>query len=102
MRQNNYLQQEARNASLGKAGEELVPNFERTRLLRLEQESLADRVEHIAVTEGDGAGFDIRSFEADGRDRFIEVKTTAYGRQVPFFVSQNEVVVSQNTPMPCV
>ncbi|MBD1853339.1 DUF3883 domain-containing protein [Cyanobacteria bacterium FACHB-502] len=32
----------------------------------------------------------------DGRDRFIEVKTTAYGKQVPFFVSQNEVMVSQN------
>ncbi len=73
-----------------------APNFERARLIRLGQESLADRVEHIAVTEGDGAGFDIRSFEADGRDRFIEVKTTAYGKQVPFFVSQNEVMVSQN------
>ena len=92
----SYLEREARNASLGRAGEEFVLNFERARLIRLGQESLADRVEHIAVTEGDGAGFDIRSFEADGRDRFIEVKTTAYGKQVPFFVSQNEVAVSQN------
>lgn len=92
----NYLEREARNASLGRAGEEFVLNFERARLIRLGQESLADRVEHIAVTEGDGAGFDVRSFEADGRDRLIEVKTTAYGKQVPFFVSQNEVIVSQN------
>lgn len=92
----NYLEREARNASLGRAGEEFVLNFERARLIRLGQESLADRVEHIAVTEGDEAGFDVRSFEADGRDRFIEVKTTAYGKQVPFFVSQNEVMVSQN------
>ena len=102
----SYLEREARNASLGRAGEEFVLNFERARLIRLGQESLADRVEHIAVTEGDGAGFDIRSFEADGRDRFIEVKTTAYGKQVPFFVSQNEVMVSQNysdhSPVPCV
>ncbi len=92
----NYLERESRNASLGRAGEEFVLNFERARFIRLGQESLADRVEHIAVTEGDGAGFDVRSFEADGRDRFIEVKTTAYGKHVPFFISQNEVTVSQN------
>lgn len=92
----NYLEREARNASLGRAGEEFVLNFERARLIRLGQESLADQVEHIAVTEGDGAGFDVRSFDADGRDLFIEVKTTAYGKQVPFFVSRNEVMVSQN------
>nr|WP_242033686.1 DUF3883 domain-containing protein [Phormidium sp. FACHB-592] len=92
----NYLEREARNASLGRADEEFVLNFERARLIRLGQESLADRVEHIAVTEGNGAGFDVRSFEANGSDRFIEVKTTAYGKQVPFFVSQNEVTVSQN------
>ncbi len=92
----NYLEREAHNASLGRAGEEFVLNFERARLIGLGQESLADRVEHIALTQGDGAGFDIRSFEGNGRDRFIEVKTTAYGKQVPFFVSQNEVAVSRN------
>ncbi|WP_242541974.1 protein NO VEIN domain-containing protein [Leptolyngbya sp. Cla-17] len=46
------------------------------------------------------------TFEADGRDRFIEVKTTAYGKQVPFFVSQNEVMVPRITAIipsiPCV
>nr|MDP9179550.1 DUF3883 domain-containing protein [Gemmatimonadota bacterium] len=36
----------------------------------------------------------IHSFEAGGRDRLIEVKTTAYGKQTPFFVSRNEVAVS--------
>jgi len=91
----NYLEREAHNASLGKAGELFVLNFERARLIHLGRENLADRVEHIAVTEGDGAGFDIRSFEADQRERFIEVKTTAYGKQLPFFVSRHEVSVSQ-------
>lgn len=42
--------------------------------------SLADRVEHVAVTVGDGEGFDVHSFEADGSDRFIEVETTRYAR----------------------
>lgn len=90
----NYLAVEANNASLGRAGEEFIVSYERARLHELGKDSLADRIEHTAVTEGDGAGFDIRSFEPDGTDRFIEVKTTAYGKQTPFFVSRNEVAVS--------
>jgi hypothetical protein len=91
----NYLEMEARNASLGSAGESFVVDFERARLQALGKEALADRIEQISVTEGDGAGFDIRSFEYNGSDRLIEVKTTAYGKQTPFFVSRNEVAVSE-------
>lgn len=90
----NYLEREARNASLGRAGEEFVVQFERARLIHLDRGSLADRVEHVSVIRGDGLGFDVRSFEADGRDRLIEVKTTAYGKVTPFFVSKNEVTIS--------
>lgn len=46
----DYLEREARNRSLGLAGELLVM---------------------------DGAGYDILSFDTDGRERFIEVKTRA-------------------------
>jgi hypothetical protein len=91
----NYLEREANNSSLGRAGEEFVMSFERARLTRLGLERLAERVEHVSVREGDGTGYDIRSFETHGLDRFIEVKTTAYGKQTPFFVSKNEVAVSQ-------
>jgi hypothetical protein len=92
----NYLEREANNISLGRAGEELVLSFERARLTRLGLEHLAERVEQVSVSAGDGTGYDIRSFEAHGQDRFIEVKTTAYGKQTPFFVSRNEVAVSQD------
>lgn len=89
----NYLAREASNASLGRAGEEFVLQFERARLIKRGKECLAERIEHVA-TQDDGAGFDIRSFEESGRDRLIEVKTTAYGKGTPFFVSRNEVAVS--------
>ncbi|MFN0069389.1 MAG: DUF3883 domain-containing protein [Limisphaerales bacterium] len=56
---------------------------------------MADRVEHVAETTGDHLGFDIKSFETDGRDRLIEVKTTRFGALTPFFASKNEVEVSQ-------
>jgi Domain of unknown function (DUF3883) len=90
----NYLEVDARNRSLGRAGEKLVLEFEHQRLWRAGKQQLADRIEHVARTQGDGLGFDIRSFELDGRDRLIEVKTTRFGALTPFFASRNEVEVS--------
>jgi len=92
----NYLEREARNRSLGSAGEEFVLNFERARLLTAGREALAGRIEHTARVRGDGEGFDILSFEESGKERLIEVKTTKYGRETPFFVSSNELAVSDS------
>ena len=51
----------------------------------------------IAVPEvDDGAGFDILSFETSGHERLVEVKTTKYGRETPFFVTRNEIAVSES------
>jgi hypothetical protein len=91
----NYLEVEARNRSLGLAGEELVLRFEHERLWRAGERRLADRIEHVAQTQGDGFGYDIRSFEVGGQDRLIEVKTTRFGALTPFFASRNEVEVSE-------
>ena len=91
----NFLEAEARNQSLGLAGEELALRFEHERLRRAGKRSLADRIEHVSRTRGDGLGYDIQSFEEDGRDRLIEVKTTRFGSMTPFFASRNEVEVSE-------
>jgi hypothetical protein len=87
----DYLAQEARNRSLGLAGEEFVVLYERWRLTQYGQARLADRIEHTAKLRGDGAGYDILSFDVDGRERFIEVKTTAYAKATPFFITDNEL-----------
>lgn len=92
----NYLEREARNRSLGEAGEEFVLNYERARLIHAGYETLAGAIEHTSRIRGDGAGFDILSFETSGRPRLIEVKTTKYGQETPFFVTQNEVKVSES------
>ncbi|HRO61154.1 MAG TPA: DUF3883 domain-containing protein [Burkholderiaceae bacterium] len=91
----DYLEREARNRSLGEAGEGFVVACERDRLWKLGCARLSDRVEHVAATRGDGLGFDVLSFEADGRERFIEVKTTAFGKQMPFYITRNEVEFSK-------
>ena len=90
----NYLEIEARNRSLGLAGEEMVMKFEHERLWRAGKRALAGRLEHVSVSKGDHLGYDIHSFEEDGRDRLIEVKTTRFGALTPFFVSRNEIGVS--------
>ncbi len=91
----NYLEREAQNQTLGDAGEQFVINFERARLIRAGKEALAERIEQISVTVGPSAGFDIRSFEENGTDRFIEAKTTKYGKSTPFFVTPNELEFSR-------
>ena len=89
--QRDYLAREARNQSLGRAGEKFVVHYERWRLIQRGHERLADRVEHTSSVRGDGAGYDVLSFEEDGRERFIEVKTTAYAKETPFFISDGEL-----------
>lgn len=91
----NYLEREARNRSLGSAGELLVLFYERERLIRAGKDALAARIEHTAKVRGDSEGYDVLSYEESGRERLIEVKTTKYGGETPFYVSRNEVAVSK-------
>ena len=91
----DYLQREAQNQSLGLAGEEFVLQFEHWRLNGLGQSRLADKVEHVSQSKGDGMGYDVLSFESNGKERFIEVKTTSFGKDTPFFVSRNELAFSK-------
>jgi hypothetical protein len=91
----DYLQLEARNRALGALGEEFVLNFERERLVAAGRERLAAQVVHTSIVEGDGAGYDILSFDDDSRERLIEVKTTKFGEYTPFYASRNEVEVSR-------
>lgn len=92
----NYLAREARNSSLGSAGEKFAIEFEIARLRRARNPRLADRIERVSETKGDTAGFDILSFEESGRERFIEVKTTAYGKETPFYLTRNELGCSRD------
>lgn len=86
----DYFEREAGNRQMGLAGEQFVLRYEQWRLAQLGLGRLAEKVTHVSVTEGDGLGYDIRSFTPDGRERHVEVKTTAFGQLTPFFVSSNE------------
>lgn len=89
---------DARNRSLGKEGELLVFEHEILRLEASKRLDLAKKVEWTSQERGDGAGFDIASFETDGRPRLIEVKTTNGAATTPFYMSDNELSFSEEKP----
>ena len=93
----DFLGQDARNRQLGKNGEKFVLAFEEARLVKAGRKDLGKRIEWVSEKKGDGAGFDIASFDENGRERLIEVKTTNHGRSFPFLVSRNELTVSEST-----
>jgi len=91
----NYSEREARNRKLGASGEEFVMMLERERLLHLSRKDLVREIRWTSKEEGDGAGYDIRSFRGQtDEELFIEVKTTNSGKYQPFFISANEVKFS--------
>lgn len=91
----DFVRRDAENRRLGRMGEEWVVEFEQRRLHDEERRpDLARQVEWIADTRGDGAGYDVASFNADESPRLIEVKTTGLGKSFPFIVTANEVRVS--------
>lgn len=92
----DFVRRDAENRRLGRLGEEFVMDVEQRRLHDKEKRpDLARKVEWIAETRGDGAGYDIASFNRDGSPRLIEVKTTGLGKEFPFMVTANEVRVSE-------
>lgn len=90
------VERDARNRQLSRQGEEWALELERRRLHDVNRRpDLSKRVEWVAQTRGDGLGYDIASFNRDGTDRLIEVKTTGLGKHFPFYISANEVQVSR-------
>lgn len=84
-----------RARALGTAGEEWVLDLEREELHRTGRTDLAEQVRWVAREDGDGAGYDIRSYRPDGTDRLIEVKTTNLGARTPFYITRWEIEVSR-------
>lgn len=94
----NYARRHKNLKKIGDIGELLAIEVERTRLIAEGRPDLADRIDHVSRTIGDGLGFDVLSFEkfeTEYREKYIEVKATTGGKNKPFDVSSNEVDVSE-------
>lgn len=96
----NFGEREQANRQLGLAGEEFVMAYEQFRLQAAGRPDLAQELEWTSRDKGDGAGYDIRSFDVSNAKKeeselFIEVKATRSGKYMPFYISDNEVAFSE-------
>jgi Domain of unknown function (DUF3883) len=98
VRKFNPVERDFRNRKLGREGEELVFHFERQRLQQLDRPDLAKKIRWISEELGDGAGYDILSFDGKGKERLIEVKTTVGSETTPFYITRNELSLSSERP----
>ncbi|MFI5029186.1 MAG: DUF3883 domain-containing protein [Reyranellales bacterium] len=86
------------NRALGLAGEQHIFEFEQRKLFHAGRRDLAKKVRWVSQADGDGLGYDIRSYEENGSERWIEVKTTRGGNATPFYLTRNENEVAKERP----
>ena len=90
-----------RNAKQGVEAEKLVLNLEIEHAKGdPELQQNVDDIEHVALNEGDGLGYDIKSIYFDEVTKrvkpfCIEVKSTIGGINSPFYLSANEKRVAE-------
>jgi Domain of unknown function (DUF3883) len=90
----DVAERDERNRNLGEAGERLVFDHEKSKLRLLGRSDLADKVRWTSKEIGDGTGFDIESFDDQGKTMLIEVKTTNGWERTPFHISRDELAVA--------
>jgi hypothetical protein len=95
MRKFDPIERDHRNRALGRAGEKFILRLEQRRLREVGRDDLSSNVRWISDEVGDGAGYDILSFESSGAERLIEVKTTNGAARTPFYLSRTEHEVSE-------
>lgn len=89
----NYLDNERESRHIGSIGEQMIMEYE-TRLLQ--QAGIFHRTPiHEALRQGDGIGYDIKSYTFDDQEKFIEVKATRGPFNSNFYITQNELIKSR-------
>lgn len=91
----DYAERNRNNAVTGSKGEVLTLIQEKRRLVRQGREDLARKVERVSLVD-DAQGFDVLSFEENGKEKPIEVKTstTATGN-IRFYLTNYEYKASR-------
>ncbi len=76
---------------VGDAGEKYVYEYEFNKLSKMGRKDLADRIIKQHEDLSNFPGYDIRSFDNNGNEIFIEVKSTKGKNKKSFEISENEV-----------
>ncbi|BAV06790.1 protein of unknown function [Filimonas lacunae] len=91
----DYQGRQAEMSRIGLLGEQYV--FERECNL-IASYNIRKKPRHVSVEDGDGLGFDILSYNSDGSEKYIEVKTTTGHFHTPFYITRTELNKSREHP----
>lgn len=75
----------------GLKGEEIAVEVEKDYLRSVGESELAEKVCHMAKEYGDGFGYDVLSYFPDGKEKYIEVKSTTGSIDSQYYISKNEL-----------
>ncbi len=87
----NFLQNNIDNKQIGDLGEFWALKYEIAKLKRAGLYNLIEKIRHTAKDEGDGTGYDIQSFDENGKKIYIEVKTTKGAKNSTFYITRTEL-----------
>ena len=87
----NHEKRQKQLKRIGDRGEAIVLALEKNRLIQSGKFKLARRIDPVSQ-QSDSIGYDILSFDEDGSERYIEVKSTASNNlDRGFYISSNEL-----------
>jgi hypothetical protein len=94
----DFEENNRRNTVNGARAEDLVINFEKKRLRSIGRADLAGKIRRVSL-DNDYLGYDISSFDENGWERKIEVKSMLKnkGRDINFYISSNEKRVAETS-----
>ncbi len=90
----DYLNENRKKMAIGEAGEYFVFKDEQARVKSYGL-GLENSVRWVSKEDGDGAGYDILSYDEHGHEIYIEVKTTTGKESDPFYITANELEASK-------
>jgi len=90
----DYASKQKRNKHWGDLGELWVLRYEKDHC----SSEFVNKISHASKSEGDGLGYDILSYDQNGHEKFIEVKTTTGNLNRPFFITGAEWQRSKKEP----
>ena len=98
----DYIKNAINNFEIGEAGEKIVYEHEKKKLIHAISEGKLDNLENKldwVSRYDDSAGYDIKSYDVElKKEMLIEVKTTTGKALTPFFISNIELITSHDYP----
>lgn len=93
----DHIEEAKTQKELGDAGEEFVYQYERLKVKKYKL-GIDKQVRRVAKLDGDGLGYDILSYDKNGNEIYIEVKTTTGSEDGSIFITSNELEMSERFP----